>query len=197
MNRLKALRRNDTGFTLVELLVTVLILGIIISAVGTALFVGLRTTNLTTRRLAEAHDAQLITSYFVTDVQSSDSVTSTALDARCTAGVTGAPVVSLGWVEAGVLKVASYATQTNSGGECPAGFSCNLMTRYFCINGVNTRGIVAHLLSRTSPVSIACTTAGAASGCTNRPDTVAISVTPVDATLYSAYTVAGVRKVTQ
>jgi prepilin-type N-terminal cleavage/methylation domain-containing protein len=197
MNRLNAVRLNDKGFTLVELLMTVLILGIIISAVGTALFVGLRTTNLTTRRLAEAHDAQLITSYFVTDVESSDSVTATALDARCTAGVTGAPVVSLGWIEAGVLKVASYATQTSSGGECPAGFSCNLMTRYFCINGVNTPNIVAHLLSRTSAVSIACTTAGAASGCTTTPDTVVISVTPVDATLYSAYTVAGVRKVTR
>jgi prepilin-type N-terminal cleavage/methylation domain-containing protein len=198
VNCLKRVHTDDQGFTLIELLITIVILGVIITAIGTAIFVGLRTTNATSRRLAQAHDAELITSYFGPDVQSSDSVTATALDARCTTGVTGTPVVSFGWTEGGVVKVASYVTQTNTGSECPTGSSCVLMLRYFCNGNLTTSNVVAHLLSATSGPTISCATAGVAGGCpagtTGTPDAVVISVTPVDTTFSAPYTVAGVRR---
>ncbi len=63
------LKRDDRGVTLIEVLVSVVILGIIIAPLSAALIAFLRNTDDTTRRMDESHDVQITAAYFTQDVQ--------------------------------------------------------------------------------------------------------------------------------
>ena len=68
--RVSPRQRGDAGFTLVELVVAIVLLGIIAVPLGSALLSFFRNTNATSDRLAESHDAQISSAYFGQDVQS-------------------------------------------------------------------------------------------------------------------------------
>jgi prepilin-type N-terminal cleavage/methylation domain-containing protein len=70
MLRQRVPRRDERGFTLIEVLISVVILGIIIVPLGNALFGFFRNTADTTGRLSESHDLQIAAAYFAQDVQS-------------------------------------------------------------------------------------------------------------------------------
>jgi prepilin-type N-terminal cleavage/methylation domain-containing protein len=63
------LKRDDRGVTLVEVLVTIVILGIIAGPLAGGLYVFFRNSDETTRRLSDSHDAQMLANYFAQDVQ--------------------------------------------------------------------------------------------------------------------------------
>jgi prepilin-type N-terminal cleavage/methylation domain-containing protein len=69
MHRMTRVRRDDAGFTLVELIVAIVLLGIIAVPLGSALISFFHNTNATTDRLAESHDAQIASAYFGQDVE--------------------------------------------------------------------------------------------------------------------------------
>lgn len=62
------LKRNDAGFTLVELLVAVMILGVITVPLAYVIVGVLHNTATTSERLALSHDAQISSAYFGQDV---------------------------------------------------------------------------------------------------------------------------------
>jgi prepilin-type N-terminal cleavage/methylation domain-containing protein len=64
------LRREDHGFTLVEVLLAIVIIGIIAVPLGNVVISFLNNTDATTARLSESHDAQLSAAYFHADVAS-------------------------------------------------------------------------------------------------------------------------------
>jgi len=66
--------RSDRGFTLVELLIGMAIGAILIGAVGAALVVGLRITEEAGQQVGEAAWAQIVGSWFLTDVHSAEQV---------------------------------------------------------------------------------------------------------------------------
>jgi prepilin-type N-terminal cleavage/methylation domain-containing protein len=68
-NRLKAIRRDD-GFTLVELVVTVAILGIIVAVLCGVVLQYLKTSGTTSARLTESTDQQFVSAYWQADVSS-------------------------------------------------------------------------------------------------------------------------------
>jgi prepilin-type N-terminal cleavage/methylation domain-containing protein len=61
---------GDRGLTLIELLITITILGIIAAPLSAALITYFQHTDDTTSRLSLSHDAQIASSYFTQDVQS-------------------------------------------------------------------------------------------------------------------------------
>jgi prepilin-type N-terminal cleavage/methylation domain-containing protein len=65
-------RRNagsDAGFTLIEMLVTVVVLAIIALPLAQVLLAYLRNTDATSARMSESHDAQISSAFFAQDVQ--------------------------------------------------------------------------------------------------------------------------------
>jgi prepilin-type N-terminal cleavage/methylation domain-containing protein len=61
--------RREDGFTLVELLVSMTITGMIIAAIATAAYVGIRTTADNQRGLQQSNAEQLTGNWFTSDVQ--------------------------------------------------------------------------------------------------------------------------------
>ncbi|MGH8985697.1 MAG: PulJ/GspJ family protein [Acidimicrobiia bacterium] len=79
MNRV----RSDAGFTLVELLLAIAILGIVIVPLTGGIIVGLRTMDQTSHRYAASNDAQVLSRYLPPDVQSANTGNTSSLSA-CT-----------------------------------------------------------------------------------------------------------------
>ena len=63
-------KRDDRGFTLPEMLIAIVLLGVIVVPLGNALITFFKHSDDTTRRMSESHDAQLAAAYFAQDVQS-------------------------------------------------------------------------------------------------------------------------------
>ncbi|HWB35013.1 MAG TPA: prepilin-type N-terminal cleavage/methylation domain-containing protein [Rugosimonospora sp.] len=62
-------RRDDSGFTLVELLVAIIIMGIITAPLATGLILFFQRSGDTTQRLAVDHDVQIVSTYWAQDIQ--------------------------------------------------------------------------------------------------------------------------------
>ncbi|MFF3171548.1 type II secretion system protein [Streptomyces sp. NPDC057900] len=67
--------RSESGFTLTELLVTIVIMGIIATLLPKAIILGLRFTTATEKRVAATSTVGTLNRYFYGDVQSADRVT--------------------------------------------------------------------------------------------------------------------------
>jgi prepilin-type N-terminal cleavage/methylation domain-containing protein len=65
--------RSEAGFTLVELLAAVAILGVVILPLTGGIILGLRTMDQTSHRYAGSNDAQVLTRYLPPDVQSANT----------------------------------------------------------------------------------------------------------------------------
>jgi prepilin-type N-terminal cleavage/methylation domain-containing protein len=125
------LKRGAEGFTLVELLIAIVILGVITVPLGNVVFGYFRNTDATTARLIESHDAQISSAYWAQDVASIGTRSTTApypLNQSVWTGASslyacpaaGTPLVTLVRDEltpagATTLVQVVYATQTVSG----------------------------------------------------------------------------------
>lgn len=128
--------RDERGLTLIELLVAVTILGLIIAAVTSSLFVGLRTTDDSAGRYAESHDAQLTQVHLPPDIQSATTVVVPPPSNTSCSGVSN--VLALQWTEGGTTYTAAYA---QVGSE---------LRRYFCAGGAPGELVVAHNVQSVS-----------------------------------------------
>jgi prepilin-type N-terminal cleavage/methylation domain-containing protein len=89
-NRVDAARSRrgaDAGFTLIELVIAVAILGLVMSAMCAAMLVALRTDKDTEQRIGKSNDVQYAATWFAEDIASANSVTAGGT-AACGAAVT-------------------------------------------------------------------------------------------------------------
>lgn len=87
MDEARSRRGADEGFTLIELVIAVAILGLVMSAMCAAMLVALRTDKETEQRLGKSNDVQYAATWFAEDVASANSV-SAGGTAVCGAAVT-------------------------------------------------------------------------------------------------------------
>ena len=172
-------RRDEGGFTLIEMLVVVVILGVIVGAIANVFLVSFRTTGATDDRIAQSHDAQLLSFWILTDLQ---STTQSAITTSTTAatGCSGSPsdannVLRLGWTDltSNTTYAADYRAEQVSGTWT--------LERYYCVAGQapSSFAVVHNLASPTSAaaavtgstvtVSVTTNTAG------NRPFTFSVT----------------------
>ena len=67
------MNKQDRGFTLIEVLVTIVLLGIVMSAIAAAIIVVFRTDDGIVTQVSESHDTQQVVSYLPLDVESGPS----------------------------------------------------------------------------------------------------------------------------
>jgi prepilin-type N-terminal cleavage/methylation domain-containing protein len=161
---------GEDGFTLVELIVAILILGVITVPLGTIVVGYLHNTGTTTARLLESHDVQIASAYWAQDVASIGTRSTTSpypltqsvetnvpySSSLYPCGTTGTtPIVTLAWddftgaVPATLVRVA-YLVQTVSGETQLHRLRCNGSA--VVVSDV----IVAHNLDPSTPPTVAC-----------------------------------------
>jgi Tfp pilus assembly protein PilV len=87
--------RREDGFTLVELLISVMLLVIVTGGLITAMIVSMRTVDATRQRITDTTGAQLVTSWLVSDAQNANHVNPAS---SCLTG-TGTKVLELNWTD--------------------------------------------------------------------------------------------------
>lgn len=112
--------RGEEGFTLIELLITLVLIPLVIGGVAFALITGLKATDShdpagTASRLAQSHDVQITSSYFVRDVQNAQYVSTVTSPALCGSA---SQLVGLRWTKSETsppVKVnVSYGVSTSA-----------------------------------------------------------------------------------
>ena len=157
-------RRDDDGFTLVELLISVVVLGILLVAVSAATMAVLRTTGSTDVRLTESRAQQFAAAYFSADAHGATTV-STGGAPRCGSDPT-AVVEFIGQDFDDALtvttKVVTYVVRTASGADGAAGrelrrLICTASTATPAYPLTPTREVtVARELAESAPTSVTC-----------------------------------------
>jgi prepilin-type N-terminal cleavage/methylation domain-containing protein len=160
--------QQDEGFTLVELIIGMLIVGLLVSAIGSAMVVSLRTTDVTTARFRESHDAQISSAYLANDVQSAASVTQPPAGANCSGS---GSLVGFNYLSSG-NDWACYYWGT-SGSETQVRRAYNGRTV-----------VVAHFARTGAPPTVTCSPS-ACSASPSTPDQVTIAFTEVSGFSYT------------
>lgn len=147
--------RDERGFTLVEVLIAVTVLGIIVAALGAAFSVGLRTMDGTANRLAGSMDAQLLGFYLPDDVASATTITASPAPIVCAGAAS--PILELG--DATAFTVV-YGVRAADGRH--------QLERYDCAGGAvrSTIVVARNLAGDAAAVATRIPSAGTATGAT-------------------------------
>lgn len=100
--------RRDDGMTVIELLISMMILGIIMAPLATSFVLGLETTRGSELDAGDSADAQLLAGFWDGDVASAQTVGTSAF----TCG-TGTGVVQLRWNDGAAVRVVAYRALTD------------------------------------------------------------------------------------
>ena len=125
-------RRTRDGFTLVELVVSVALMGIISTSLASGVSVAFRTMVTTTRRLDETKDAQNLVTWLPVDVASAPAAnlqTNPAQPSGCAGVSPGVNILLLNWTEAlngtTTTYVADYRAVPDGTGMRLQRFTCS------------------------------------------------------------------------
>jgi prepilin-type N-terminal cleavage/methylation domain-containing protein len=167
-----AARGGDAGFTLVELLVSITILGVISVPLSMALLTGLRFIGRTDQRFNDSRSALISASYFAGDVAGA----STVVLNDATACGSGTAVVSFdspsatGGVGAANTTEVSYVVDSSDA-------TSTVLSRRVCLNGGTATKSVAAVLLGSTPVVTCYGAAGVVDATCANPQWVKMVVT--------------------
>jgi prepilin-type N-terminal cleavage/methylation domain-containing protein len=112
--------RDDCGFTLVELVIAMMILGLIMVPLLSSFVLNISSASESNQRVQDSLDAQVLSTYFTADVASSNTVAISAASPPCGYSGTGQLVIELMWADSGGANpqyVAYVATDVSTTSE--------------------------------------------------------------------------------
>lgn len=178
-------RDRQAGFTLVEVLVCLAIMGLIAPVLANTLTVGWRTTEATVSSLSDSRNRALTPSLFTRDVQNAVSVDTLVSDATCTtAGDT--LLVRLRWTETAVSGTATSRAVSwvlTSGGD-------RLLERRWCAAGTSVTSSVTTAHGVVGTPTVTCTSLAGATVACGSATRVSLAVTDTS----GAFTASGSRR---
>jgi Tfp pilus assembly protein PilE len=156
--------RSDDGFTLVELLLTSLILPIVIGAIVLALTSLLLFQGSVANRTSDASDAQAVASFYEQDVQSALYITTSSSATQCG---TGTQLLGLEWApnpQTGIYQsIVSYTETTNA--------TSHSLVRQYCASGASSTPTSSFVISSDIPASQSPPAVTYATGYSGSPST--------------------------
>lgn len=159
--------RPDSGMTLVELLIVILILPVFVGTVALAIFSAFSVQKTVRGSVSGSSDLQAVSSTFYKDSQSAKVIT-TSSTPKCG---TGTQLLGLGWdgnTTSGYSDIASYDLQPNS--NTPSGTTTDSFVRNYCTGGSSTPTSVTIVSNNVSPqqpppdITSSSSVSGASSG---------------------------------
>lgn len=182
-------RRDDGGFTLVELVITVLILGVITLPLGNFVLAYFQNVTDTQSRLSDSHDIQIATAYFSQDVantglhdstQPYGSMTSVwtsasaSLPASYCGQGTGSIVLLLKWDAWTATTVGGLPTATNLPSSAAYVIESGALHRVYCASGSSVSSD-ATLVHNLQTATVQCASPATCDGATP-PKTITLSL---------------------
>ncbi|MGP0031170.1 MAG: type II secretion system protein [Acidimicrobiales bacterium] len=162
--RRRTSHHSEQGFTLIELLIVVAVMPIVVGGLAYGLLSVLSLQSSVSNRLSDSGDAQVVSVYYVRDVESAVNLTSSPT-AACG---TGTQLLGLEWSPnpSGVDQtVVSYTEVTN----ISAGVTTYSLAREYCASGASatptTSSVVAHDISASQTAVFITCGASAATEC--------------------------------
>jgi prepilin-type N-terminal cleavage/methylation domain-containing protein len=164
--RLRERSRADDGFTLVELLLAISILGIVVAPIGLAMMTSLSIIGRSEQRFTDSRSSLIAAAYFSNDVASARAIQTD--DAAACGG--GTAVISLSWADASGTTTAPVNNEVSYVMDAATPTNKKLVRRY-CANGtvVTNRSNAAVSLGPSPTVS--CFAAGNVVDATCGPST--------------------------
>jgi len=165
-DRLTDLRTGDeSGMTLIEILIVLVILPIVVGGIAVAMITTLKDQSGIQTKLSDSTDSVVASSYYSRDIQSADAITTSASPSTpplCIAsGEAGAmPILSAEWANASSTTVVSYYYWTPPGAGPPP----TELVRWSCQGSASPiRAVMSHNLATpptgTSLATLTCVAA--------------------------------------
>jgi Tfp pilus assembly protein PilV len=173
-------RNVEEGFTLVEVLVTVVVQALIVGMLAGAFIVFARTNDSSKQRFQKSHDAQMAAAYFVTDAQAASgpevslSDTTSCPDPNPPVSGTLTPVVRLTWS----VSAAAGTTSTSTINYVKTG---NTLMRRYCRGTTLIDDTIVG--SKIASASVVCTPTA---NCTGSPTSITVTLTETQDTSEAA-----------
>ncbi len=173
-----ARHRRDRGFTLVELVISLVLSAIVIGVTTSAMLTSMNAADSTVAQIADSTDATLVSAYLIRDAQAAGGVDPATGTQAVDVGVSIAPTVA-GWQgceQSGDLVVRFSWYDRQAGSATPVVVTYALgpdgaLTRRVCERGTTVDVIVG------SHVSAASASCAPVADCTGVPETVTLSMT--------------------
>jgi prepilin-type N-terminal cleavage/methylation domain-containing protein len=189
--------RDEAGFSLTELIIVVVLLGMVMGALSASFLVSMNGNSSATQRVKESNDAQTIAAFLVRDAQAAGGSDPATGSADPTLGVslgdnggctgTGTLVVRFKWLD----RVTATTTHTRVASYYYDAANHQL-TRQTCSDGASTGGLTLASNVGTTPVPTASCIPAAACNPTGFPDSVQLQGSainnPSNATTPYSYT---------
>lgn len=145
-------QKQDHGFTLVELLIVITILPIVVGAISVGLLSVFSLHTNVSNRISDSANSQILSAYFIKDVQSADQVnTQTSSSPQCG---TGTQLLGLTWNSS--QTIISYIISSGTNGTT----TTYSLVRQKCTAGnstpVSSTTLISDIASNQPPPSIAC-----------------------------------------
>jgi prepilin-type N-terminal cleavage/methylation domain-containing protein len=145
-------RRDDSGFTAIELIIAMMLMLIIIVPITSSFILGMRTTTGGMQDTTNSSDAQVLSAFFDTDVTNAESV---ATSGSCGGAST---VLQLSWTDGSVPVVVAYRTATASGDvQKTAPVQVDALERVRCESGASVeQSVVARAVLHSGGIVLSC-----------------------------------------